>query len=51
MAVRPASKAGSWYDDNAAKLEAQLMNYMAAVPDSIDGAALPVSGAKIVIAP
>jgi AmmeMemoRadiSam system protein B len=51
MAIRPASKAGSWYDENATKLEAQLMNYMAAVPESIDGVALPVSGAKIVIAP
>jgi predicted class III extradiol MEMO1 family dioxygenase len=51
MAVRPAAKAGLWYDENATKLEAQLTNYMAAVPESIDGVALPVSGAKIVIAP
>ncbi|KAM0354455.1 hypothetical protein ACHAP4_007637 [Fusarium culmorum] len=51
MTVRPASKAGSWYDEDATKLEAQLMSNMAAVPGSIDGVALPVAGAKIVIAP
>ncbi|RGP60655.1 hypothetical protein FLONG3_10786 [Fusarium longipes] len=51
MAVRPAAKAGTWYNDDAAKLETQLINYMAAVPESFDGVALPVPGARIVIAP
>lgn len=51
MSVRPAAKAGSWYDDNAVKLETQLMNYMDEVPETIDGVPVPVSGAKIVIAP
>lgn len=51
MATRPADKAGTWYDDDAKKLEAQLKGFLAAVPESVDGVSLPVTGARIVIAP
>ncbi|KAM0188522.1 hypothetical protein ACHAPI_010546 [Fusarium lateritium] len=51
MGTRPAAKAGSWYDDDAGKLEAQLMSFLAAVPERVDGVSLPVPGARIVIAP
>ncbi|KIL83818.1 hypothetical protein FAVG1_12968 [Fusarium avenaceum] len=51
MATRPADKAGTWYDDDAKKLEAQLKGFLAAVPESVDGVSLPVNGARIVIAP
>ncbi|KAH6990687.1 MEMO1 family [Ilyonectria sp. MPI-CAGE-AT-0026] len=51
MAIRPASKAGTWYERSPDVLENQLKRFMAAVPDSIDGVPLPITGARIVIAP
>lgn len=51
MAIRPASKAGTWYERSPDVLENQLKKFMAAVPDSIDGVPLPIPGARIVIAP
>ncbi|KAG5663718.1 hypothetical protein KAF25_006303 [Fusarium avenaceum] len=51
MATRPALKAGSWYENNATVLRQHLEGYLAKVPESIDGVPVPVSGARIVIAP
>ncbi|KPM40631.1 hypothetical protein AK830_g5950 [Neonectria ditissima] len=53
MATRPAGKAGphSWYADDPVDLKKQLQNYLATVPSSIDEVPLPISGARIVIAP
>lgn len=51
MATRPAAKAGSWYEDDTETLKKQLKGFLAAVPNSIDGATLPVPGARIIIAP
>ncbi|KOS18546.1 Protein MEMO1 -like protein [Escovopsis weberi] len=58
--MRPARKAGSvgdragdrgWYNENAAELSAQLDDFLANVPDTIDGSSLPVPGARVIIAP
>ncbi|KAF4978520.1 hypothetical protein FZEAL_5118 [Fusarium zealandicum] len=51
MATRPAKKAGTWYSEGADVLRIELEGFLADVPDSIDGAPLPVSGARVVIAP
>lgn len=51
MATRPAAKAGSWYERDPTGLKKQLKDFMAAVPDSIDGVPVPIPGARIVIAP
>ncbi|KAL2675133.1 hypothetical protein Neosp_011313 [[Neocosmospora] mangrovei] len=51
MATRPAEKAGHWYKARPAQLKEELQNYLAAVPQSIDGVPVPVSSARIVIAP
>ncbi|CAG9989989.1 unnamed protein product [Clonostachys byssicola] len=51
MATRPATKAGSWYVRDPEELEEQLDEYLGAVPANIDGSALPVPGARIIIAP
>lgn len=51
VATRPAAKAGSWYKSNAKTLQAELLNNLAAVPESLDGASLPIPGARIIIAP
>lgn len=49
--VREASHAGSWYKGEASVLSAQLDGWLADVPDSVDGNALPIPGARIIIAP
>lgn len=51
MATRPATKAGSWYVRDPQELEEQLDEYLGDVPANIDGSALPVPGARIIIAP
>ncbi|KAM6537341.1 hypothetical protein FALCPG4_003267 [Fusarium falciforme] len=52
MAItRPAKKAGTWYLKDADALRGELEGYLAAVPESIDGAHVPIPGARIVIAP
>lgn len=52
MAItRPAKKAGTWYLKDADALRGELEGYLAAVPESIDGAPVPIPGARIVIAP
>ncbi|KAM0546990.1 hypothetical protein ACHAPJ_010533 [Fusarium lateritium] len=51
MATRPAQKAGTWYEEDPRVLRQQLEGYLAAVPGSIDGVSVPISGARIVIAP
>ena len=52
MAPRDASHAGSWYSDNVRTLTRQLDQWLAQVPDEIDGIGqLPVPGARIIIAP
>ncbi|WAO84120.1 Hypothetical protein NCS54_00132600 [Fusarium falciforme] len=49
--TRPAQKAGSWYEGDPRILRQQLESYLAAVPASVDGASVPIPGARIVIAP
>ncbi|KAF4441312.1 hypothetical protein FACUT_2814 [Fusarium acutatum] len=49
--TRPALKAGSWYKKDAEPLRRELQNYLAAVPESLDGVALPIPGARVIIAP
>ncbi|KAH7256568.1 MEMO1 family [Fusarium tricinctum] len=50
-ATRPAKKAGTWYEKDATALKSELEDYLEAVPDSIDGAPVPIPGARVVIAP
>lgn len=49
--MRPAGKAGSWYNAKAAKLGHQLTGWLADVPETVDGSSLPIPGARVVIAP
>ncbi|KAH7269556.1 MEMO1 family [Fusarium redolens] len=49
--IRPAEKAGEWYDKDPAKLRLELQSYLTAVPESLDGVSLPIPGARVVIAP
>ncbi|EGR48392.1 uncharacterized protein TRIREDRAFT_48482 [Trichoderma reesei QM6a] len=51
MDTRPASKAGSWYEKTPAKLMKTLDNYLADVPETVDGSSLPIPGARVIIAP
>lgn len=51
MATRKAGKAGSWYVASPDELNSELDDYLSKVPGAIDGASLPISGARIVIAP
>ncbi|RBR25001.1 uncharacterized protein FIESC28_02271 [Fusarium coffeatum] len=51
MATRPAEKAGHWYKAKPTVLKNELQKYLAAVPDTVDGAPVPISGARVVIAP
>lgn len=52
MSSRAASHSGSWYSGDRRTLTSQLDQWLAQVPDSIEGlGSLPVSGARIVIAP
>ncbi|KUJ19011.1 UPF0103-domain-containing protein [Mollisia scopiformis] len=49
MSTRVASHAGSWYTSNPKKLQSELDAWLQGV--SIDGADLPVAGARVIIAP
>ncbi|EKD17169.1 uncharacterized protein L3040_005391 [Drepanopeziza brunnea f. sp. 'multigermtubi'] len=51
MSTRSASHAGSWYSSGKDKLSNELDQWLAQVPDSIDGTQLPVAGARVIIAP
>jgi predicted class III extradiol MEMO1 family dioxygenase len=51
MTTRAASKAGSWYTAKASTLSAELDEWLAQVPDAIDGDNLPKPGARVIIAP
>ncbi|KAF5652964.1 hypothetical protein F25303_2738 [Fusarium sp. NRRL 25303] len=51
MTIRPAGKAGSWYQANSAKLRLELQSYLTAVPESLDGVPLPIPEARVIIAP
>lgn len=52
MQSREASHAGSWYSDSKRTLTRQLDDWLAQVPDEIEGiGSLPVPGARIIIAP
>lgn len=50
-ATRPAKKAGTWYEKDATVLKNELEGYLEIVPDSVDGAPVPIPGARVVIAP
>ncbi|KAL3474725.1 MEMO1 family [Aspergillus californicus] len=52
MGSREASHSGSWYSDDRRSLTRQLDEWLAQVPDTIEGlGSLPVPGARVVIAP
>ncbi|CZS97807.1 hypothetical protein WAI453_008842 [Rhynchosporium graminicola] len=51
MTTRSASHAGSWYSSRSSTLSNELEQWLAQVPDTIDGTQLPVPGARIIIAP
>ncbi|KAL4891792.1 MEMO1 family [Aspergillus ambiguus] len=52
MQPRDASHAGSWYSDNQRTLARQLDQWLAQVPDHIEGVgSLPIPGARVIIAP
>jgi predicted class III extradiol MEMO1 family dioxygenase len=49
--IRPADKAGSWYEKKPKDLRPELQSYLTAVPESLDGVSLPIPGARVIIAP
>ncbi|KAF5021389.1 hypothetical protein F66182_6578 [Fusarium sp. NRRL 66182] len=50
--IRPATKAGTgWYEARQALLLKELQSYLAAVPESLNEVALPIPGARVIIAP
>ncbi|CVK83138.1 hypothetical protein FPRO06_00580 [Fusarium proliferatum] len=49
--TRPAKKAGSWYEEDPETLRLELQSYLTAVPESLDGVPVPVTGARVIIAP
>lgn len=52
MEPRDASHAGSWYSDSQRTLSRQLDQWLAQVPDQIEGlGSMPIPGARIIIAP
>ncbi|KKK19283.1 hypothetical protein P175DRAFT_0429236 [Aspergillus ochraceoroseus IBT 24754] len=52
MSSRVASHSGSWYSDDRRTLTRELDQWLAQVPDTIEGlGSLPVPGARVIIAP
>ncbi|GIJ82733.1 protein memo1 [Aspergillus pseudoviridinutans] len=52
MQSRESSHAGSWYSDNRSTLTRQLDQWLAQVPNEIEGiGSLPVPGSRVIIAP
>jgi hypothetical protein len=51
MTTRVASHAGSWYTSRSSTLSAELDQWLAQVPSTIEGNQLPITGARIIIAP
>ncbi|GAP85445.1 putative duf52 domain-containing protein [Rosellinia necatrix] len=49
--IREAAKAGSWYEEDPEILSDQLDGFLSDVPASVNDAALPISGARVIIAP
>jgi predicted class III extradiol MEMO1 family dioxygenase len=49
MTTRIASHAGSWYTSNGKKLQSELDAWLESV--NIEGNALPIPGARVIIAP
>lgn len=49
--TREAAHAGSWYEDSPGVLSRQLDDFLSKVPTSIDGKELPISKARVIIAP
>lgn len=49
--IRPAGKAGSWYEEDPETLRLELQSYLTAVPESLDGVPLPIPEARVIIAP
>jgi len=51
MKTRPASHAGSWYEDRPSTLASELDGWLARVPEALDGSDLPIPDARAIIAP
>lgn len=49
--TRGAGKADSWYEGDPEVLSDQLDGFLSDVPASLNDANLPISGAKVIIAP
>ncbi|KAJ8115715.1 hypothetical protein ONZ43_g4606 [Nemania bipapillata] len=49
--IRLAGKADSWYEGDPDVLSPQLDRFLGDVPASLNDASLPISGAKVIIAP
>lgn len=49
--TREATHAGSWYEASPDILSRQLDDFLSKVPTSIDGKELPISKARVIIAP
>ncbi|KAM0282608.1 hypothetical protein ACHAQH_002978 [Verticillium albo-atrum] len=49
--VRKPGKAGSWYVADPNRLAQQLEGFLGDVPDQIDSSDLPITGARVIIAP
>lgn len=49
--VREPGKKGLWYPEDPSELDEQLQGFLDRVPNQIDGFDLPVSGARVIIAP
>ena len=51
MTTRQASHAGSWYSSSSAKLSSELEQWLDQVPSSVGDGDVPISGARVIIAP
>lgn len=51
MTIRSASHAGSWYTASKTRLSSELDQWLDQVPNSIEEKTLPMSGARVIIAP
>ncbi|KAL5612017.1 hypothetical protein BROUX41_000420 [Berkeleyomyces rouxiae] len=49
--IRPASHAGSWYEEDSKILSQELDKWLDSIPDSVDGKRLPLANARAIIAP
>ncbi len=49
--TREATHANSWYKGESDTLSSELEEYLSLVPEALDDSSLPISGARVIIAP